>query len=419
MRKLEKFRSVQIWSLTTAFLFALSEPAHAAPGPNTLEQVCARAANELLHWEKLWQEGSRSGCWIAPQRDDARKVLELYDGVNAAAKFPENDYGLWRSVHLLGLEGRTASYAGSRLGMALHDLVSRYSTSFIRGENRQAYLADLERVLAMTRSGSDALRCFRGFRHSGVSRTRIVFKDHIPSDLADFNELLVGGNAIMSFANLPDHSAPGKIQRVMTFDTNVDPVSALSIYAHEMKHGCSKKYADFALKVLKLEAYVEKAADYDNIALHEHPNRGVRRVLRSAASVSIGFAMLKRWVQFVNMEKEFQQELLVDEVRAYITGNEIFRELVQHSPHLACRSGDADQQIRIEKARLDHSFPGWVINVYVSTDRPGYTPENVFYRNPLSGQFPKKRNGELILRADLLKKVMRESTVWRIPQVSR
>lgn len=220
------------------------------------------------------------------------------------------------------IQPKAAPVVTSELGRALHDLQSRWGDPETRGKasNTAPYLADLERVLNMTRTGKAVLECYAAARGPLISGERVL-------PLTDAHR---AQGAAMAFEVEEDPQQPGKYLKTLRFDAAQSPMATLEILAHEYQHGCAANK----------RASIQKIPPSDT---------AVR--LRT-------------------------MEVSIDEMRAYRTGVEMSKELTRAAPELACgdyRLGElfgrqvissAEYAAKIDEMLADGTFPRFLLASY-------------------------------------------------------
>ena len=257
-------------------------------------------------------------------------------------------------------EGNSDEKAGSDLEKALFVLNAKWGDKEERTkkENKKKYYDDLKKVLALTPTGKKVIKCYAKSTGPLISGDAVV---ELPDEYKD-------RGAKMAFGVIPDNNDPNKVVKRMFINTDLDPIEALPLLAHELKHGChAKEMSEILLPLYN--------ADDDSI---------VRTKLKY----------------------EYDQERAVDEMRAYKVTVDLFKDLAKVAPNMVCGKyftsvmfgnqpiNTAEYAAAIDDKLTDGSFPKFLISLYAA--HGDYNPENVFVKDKNS------------IRPDLLEKLKKE-----------
>jgi hypothetical protein len=238
------------------------------------------------------------------------------------------------------------------LGRAVKNLMETWGNSEVRSKpsNRKAYLNDLNHILQMTQTGKEVLDCYAKAKGPLISGEQIV----------DFPEEQKERGLAMAFQVNPDPAKPGKYIKTIYLNVEPSPISTLTSYAHELRHGCSSsRHAENRQKM-------------------KNPKQ--------------------------DLSKEFQDRAL-DEMRAYHTEVEFFKELAQSAPDLACNEystsaifgtqvlSSSEYRATIDEMFQDGTFPRYLISKYAELE---LIPADAVHKSGPDGSQGKELSDDLI-----------------------
>jgi hypothetical protein len=252
------------------------------------------------------------------------------------------------------------------LALALNEIATKWHDSKMRSAHHADYIKDFNQVLAMTNTGRQVLDCYQKAQDPLITGEQIE----------QISEEQKANGVSMAFTLLEDQKSPGKYVKTILFDEDTSPMTALFLYAHEMKHGCNSKIS------VKIFQYMDT---------HNSSNTPRREIA---------------------LEKEKNDQLMaIDEMRAYKINVELFKEMAQAAPEVVCNEyyvsnifgkqiiSSAEYNAKMDEMIEDGTYPLHLISQYAVDG--AYWPENVLKSDD---------NGWATheLRLDLIKKLEAE-----------
>lgn len=225
-----------------------------------------------------------------------------------------------RRIGMTSLYGRVTH--PTELARELVRLRDKYPTVEARSKNPGQYVSDLKRVLELTVTGRKVRACFDQSATSEVYGEEIQWIDPLKS------EHKIRPLMRSAFVPMPMGTQGRQFKRTLLISLLPDPLDTLNDLGHEMQHGCN------AAKLVRLRT-----------------------------------------------KTELDQARAIDELRAYKTGYELFREIAQAAPELVCPMAFVSETLfgrqlmtwgeafsEIEERYLDGSWPNYLFRRLVVAD---------------------------------------------------
>ncbi len=318
----------------TLFLIFISTSAlaeYVSPVRNT----CARAGRNPLAGASSLKELS-SSCALLQNNSSvqvvelSRNVLSIIDGLKANADVttladdPTLNAAVVRLTDKLNETVVSDSDApAGQMGSDIRSLARRFGSAEFRAANKEEFYSSVKNIIAQTSQGHRLISCFERPVDTKIKGFRVEFQT--PASTAG-----AGASANLDYVPVPNDPL-SRTELVMSIGTDVDPVSAISMIAHEMQHACNA----------------------DTVCNHERSCRqsNDQRCL------------------------PYSHAIMTDELVAHNLEADIFNELAQSSPGIMCTRGfvsGATASVRTLADHLAEAQEGYHNGTLLNTLAPRY-----------------------------------------------
>lgn len=336
-----------------SFLFGVSV------GAQTIKDLCAN--DRVIQIISTREAYKKNHCELLEHyKNIDLKYGKLSDSmVKIVDKLSEKDWQESKdlratTVKMAGLLNQ-ATPQGAEMPSAFHKALQAYKDKWQAVEKRSApalqkeYFADINELLAKMKIGQEVLRCYEATQSETV-------KNRPPEFTTTENE--------MAFRLTKDDGQPPSWSKTILFSVTTEPLVALTLYAHELQHGCNAiEWAKTREEILRSEVDVSRVPKND-------PKRS--SVVRAHNA----------------KYEQMEQDSAIDELRAYTVSAKTVKELAFEAPEITCNHFFAGglfgpQALRVseyggklEQMLADGSFAPYIMKLY--TDDKLYDRESIY-----------------------------------------